>query len=324
MSSNESEPKKGGGYFANRLKEKGGGQQESPEPTVQADTEIPKHGQIFEESSKSIASMAGDMNETAKLVSSMKEGLQRVSKAVNLIDIGNPLCDPFGSCSYNGVDFTAKSNSSDDPVLDKSDMQIDGSEKSIEHTNENADKEAEDEVSEYTTEISNLKFDSDSIKDELQEFKDNIKQKETELVEFRTKLNNARLYGKEFAGADFSDRELNDETGQSNSHQTQSTEFDIITSNQSMDINSIQDDQDQNKLVEIRQEIRGEEKKLFELRWKTKKAESEYEDKRAAKEEIEDVRDEVNELEEKRDHLRAEIKKLETQNKEPRQELREL
>src|SRR5512147_2176020 len=118
--SSTNEPRKGAGYFASRLKEKGVEQQEDPkESTVQADAEIPKYGQIFEESSKSIASMAGDMNETAKLVSSMKEGLERVSKAVNLIDIGNPLCDPFGSCSYNGVDFETKSTNSESLTLDE-------------------------------------------------------------------------------------------------------------------------------------------------------------------------------------------------------------
>ena len=319
-------PKKGAGYFANRLKEKGLEPQEIPkESTIQADAEPPKpkYGQIFEESTKSIATMTGDMNETARLVSSMKEGLERVSKAASLIDVGNPLCDPFGSCTYTGMDFTPKSSSNSEQsiTLDELSASMLESEKNYEQADKNED--GEDSVSEYAT-VSNLKFDANSINEELQEFKDNIKQKETDLVEFRTKLNQARLYAKEFANADFSTRESNNEIIQISNQPLQNTEFDVITSNQSMNVDSLQDDQDLSKLSKIRQEVKNEEKKLFEIRWKTKKAESEYEDKRAAKEELEDIRDEISKLEEKRNNLRNEVKKFENQNREPKQELREL
>ena len=331
-SSGPNEPKKGSGYFASRLKEKGVEQQKTPkEPTIQVDVETPKYGQIFEESSKSIASMAGDMNETAKLVSSMKEGLERVSKAVNLIDVGNPLCDPFGSCSYNGVDFAAKSTNSEGPTLDELDASADGSEESIELADGNEGKENEGEVSEYTTGISDLKFDADSIKDELQEFKDNMRQKETELVEFRTKLNNARLYAKEFANTDFSDIEPHNVTNQFNNQQMQNTEFDTIISDQSVNIDSIQDEQGSSRLAEIQQEIKENERRLFEARWKTKKAESEYEEKRAAKEELEDVRLSVSVLKAEKEmlatsleELRSKIKKSEAEYEEKRAAKEEL
>ncbi len=318
-----SEPKKGAGYFASRLKEKGIDQQDAPkESTTQADENPsnPKYGQIFEESSKSIAAMAGDMNETAKLVSSMKEGLERVKKVANLADVGNPLCDPFGSCSYNGVDFAPRpsTNSEQSLTLDELSASILESKNNDELTND--DKEIGNDVSEYTTDtLSNLRFDADSIKDELQEFKDNIKQKEAELVEFRTKLNQARLHAKEFANVDFSSNDSSNVIIQDINQQAPNTEFDVITSNQVMNIDSIQnDDQDLSKLSKIQQEIKEEEKKLFEIRWKTKKAESEYEDKRAANESLVEVREVLTYLKPERDslkmelnHLRNKIEKLE-------------
>lgn len=300
LSNGPNEPRKGAGYFANRLKEKGIEVQEAPKDDVEPDeSSKPKYGQIFEESTKSIAAMTDDMSETAKLVSSMKEGLERVSKAVNLIDVGNPLCDPFGSCSYSGVDFVPKPTP-ESLTLDELSASMHESGNDV-HNEEQADAS-----SEYTTDaLSDLRFDANSIKDELQEFRDDIKQKETEINEFRTKLNQARLHAKEFASTDFGG--LGNEVTQISDHSAHNTEFDAIDSDQFMNIDSIQNDQGSDRLSIIRQEIKAEEKRLLEIRWKTKKAEAEYEDKKAAKEELAEVGEVLEYLKPERDSLKAEL-----------------
>ncbi len=178
-STGDNQPKKGSGYFAGRLNEKGTTEEIKPATaetekveTVSSDQTqaAPKAGQIFEESTKSIASMTDDVSETAKLVSSMKEGLVRVNKIKNLLT-SNPLCDDSGNCSYQGADVTA-------------------SEK--EELAQNEEKIVE-MINKYSqSNLSDLQSDASSIREELQQFKNSIKQKESEISQFREKLNEVR------------------------------------------------------------------------------------------------------------------------------------
>src|SRR5574339_40455 len=178
-STGDNQPKKGSGYFASRLKEKGSTEETNPAPaepekveTVSSDQTqtAPKAGQIFEESTKSIASMTDDVSETAKLVSSMKEGLERVNKIKNLL-ISNPLCNDSGICSYQGVDIASPEK---------------------EESTQNEEKIAE-MINKYAqSNISDLQSDASSIREELQQFKNTIKQKESEISQFREKLNEVR------------------------------------------------------------------------------------------------------------------------------------
>src|SRR5574338_87279 len=181
-STGEAPQKKGAGYFASRLKEKGppeGAENTAPDDQAKSDVVAAeqedlatKAGQIFEESTKSIASMAGDVSETAKLVSSMKEGLERVTRMKDLLSF-NPLCDDSRSCTFDGVKFDTDSGQSPSST-------------------ENEEKVAELITKYANSNLSDLKSDADLIREELQQFKNTIKQKESELTQFRENLNETR------------------------------------------------------------------------------------------------------------------------------------
>ncbi|MEM2159698.1 MAG: hypothetical protein QXN55_01940 [Candidatus Nitrosotenuis sp.] len=305
-SAGNSPPKKGAGYFANRLKEKGVTEEPkqsenqatlqgqnpdtvSPDPAQTA----PKVGQIFEESTKSIASMADEASETAKLVSSMKEGLERVTKIKQLLT-ENPLCDDTGSCSYNGVNFTADSAINEEKIANI--------------------------ITKYAqSNISDLQSDANSIREELQQFRNTIKEKESQIAQFREKLSEI----KQHTNLNSTDGTLSIQPD--GSVESILTEFDAATTDQDLiNFNSIQG-QDYTKLTEIQQhELREGEKKLLELRWKIKKAEMDYEQKIFQKDQLEDLSSQIKRLESKKDALHLEVKNLENQNKEPKQELKEL
>ncbi|CDI04920.1 hypothetical protein [Candidatus Nitrosotenuis uzonensis] len=303
-----SEPKKGSGYFAKRLKEKGLTDDapktgnKADEPDVQSTV---KAGQIFEESTKSIATMADDVSETAKLVSSMKEGLERVTKIADLFT-NNPLCDSSGTCSYNGIGFSSKPDSEKD---------------SAQQAISNYDDALSSVPTVKSAEIANLKTDANTIRDELQEFRDVINRKEAELLEFREKLNQARSQAHRFSIDESTRNELANYTVQELQENTDKvSEFDALTSNMD-DFNSIQDT---TNLATKQEEIKESEKKLLELRWNIKKSESEYEKRKALLSELDDVSSQVEKMESTRNALRDEIKKLEEMHNEPKLILREL
>lgn len=311
QSDGASEPKKGSGYFAKRLKEKGlaaepekpqGGESKEPDAAVQ------KAGQIFEESTKSIATMADDVSETAKLVSSMKEGLERVTKIADLFS-NNPLCDSSGSCSFEGVSFTqdndAEGKVGEDgwPVIETQEMPEELSEAS-----EAASRQ-----------VSDLQIDADVIKEGLAEFQNAISRKESELLEFREKLKQARQQTVELVPQMISGT-LANTVGELQAPDNIS-EFDTATSSQNASFETAIGVPDG---IDMQQQISEDEKKLVELRWKIKKAEVEYEKRRAAAEETEDLTGQVEKLESRRDQLQSEIKSLEAQHKEPMNILREL
>lgn len=312
-SAGDAQPKKGAGYFAGRLKEKGvtedAASQTPTDPTktdlVSVDQVDPaaKAGQIFEESTKSIASMAGDVSETARLVSSMKEGLERVTKIKDLFEF-NPLCDDSGSCTFDGVKFDSNT------------------EQSPPETIESEEKVAEIITKYANSNLSDLKSDADLIREELQQFKNTIKQKESELTQFREKLGEAKQQVMPNLGSavEFDTTQLQTD----DLVQTSPTEFDMATDQDMISFNSIQSG-DFAKLSEIQQqELKDGEKKLLELRWKIKKAEIDYEQRKTQTEQVQDLTSKINELESKKESLRLEVKRLENQNKEPKQELREL
>ena len=305
-STGDNQPKKGAGYFASRVKEKGADteekkpaetsapQQENPDKISPDIVQVgPKVGQIFEESTKSIAEMADDVSETAKMVSSMKEGLERVTKIKQLLT-SNPLCDDSGSCSYGGMDFAPA------------------------QSQENEEKIANMITKYAQSNLSDLQSDANSIREELQQFKNTMRQKESQITQFRDKLNEVRQQT--------IPNSTNESTIQVNApSEPVMSEFDAATSDQDLvSFNSIPA-QDFGNLVEIQQrELKDGEKKLLELRWKIKKAELEYEQKTLQKDQIEDLADEIEKLESKKQALQLEVKSLENQNKEPKQELKEL
>ncbi|WP_268541833.1 hypothetical protein [Candidatus Nitrosotenuis cloacae] len=303
----QSEPKKGSGYFAKRLKENGAVEpakaEEKVEPKQEAAVEDAKAGQIFEESTKSIATMTDDVSETAKLVSSMRDGLERVNKIAGLFS-NNPLCDSSGSCSYDGEEFSPDQNNDESSSIQDGEMTAwqTGDEQKIVDMIGNLSPE----------EMSNLKLDADTIRAELKQFRDQVSKKESEVLEFREKLNQAKMQAQEFVTRDFTDVP------------TGISEFDSIASSKIANFESIPDNSEFEKLSGIRQEIKNEEKKLLEVRWKLKKAEADYEGKKAAADEMGDLTAQVENLESKRDSLQAEIRKLEDQHKEPKLILKEL
>ena len=306
-SSGDSQPKKGAGYFANRLKEKTGEESKeeakaTPEASAPAPQEIqdkvspdatataPKVGQIFEETTKSIAAMTDDMSETAKMVSSMKEGLERVAKIKDLLT-SNPLCDDSGSCTFDGVNFAPQSQENEEKIANM--------------------------ITKYAqSNITDLQSDADSIREELQQFKNTIKQKESQIAQFREKLNEVRQQANSSGDSTLQLSTLSEPA---------MSEFDAATSDQDLvSFNSIQT-QDLGGLVQIQQqELKDGEKKLLELRWKIKKAELEYEQKTLQTSQIEDLTTQVKSLESKKQALQLEVKNLENQNKEPKLELKEL
>ncbi len=304
MKTADSEPRKGAGYFAKRLKEKG---VHVDKPKKKEDTqkpEQPKAGQIFEESTKSIAAMAGDMSETAKMVSSMREGIQRVNKIANILNSDNPLCDTQG-CSYDGVKFSVEQNPDSESQTETNQITLSTQD----------EERIANIISEYAKKnISAMRSDADLIRRELQEFRNNLKQKESELTDFKNVLNHARTQTNELT--------YNSEhTVQQNSDDLQQfSEFDIATSSP----DSINELQEFDKFATIQRQIKEGEKKLLELRWKMKKIEMEYQQKAIQKEEFGNMTAEIQKLELKRDQLKAEIRDLENQNKEPRQELKDL
>jgi predicted nucleic acid-binding Zn-ribbon protein len=326
-----SEQKNGAGYFARRLKESG--KIEEPSKTEQAmvgqaETEsesvlAPQAGQIFEESTKSIASMTGDMSETARLASAMKDGLERVTKIANMLSSDNPLCDESG-CSYDGVGFSDQTSNQNLTKLES---------KTVNDSSDDTPLSAENEekiaslINEYAKKnLSEMKSDADSIRQELQEFKNNIKQKEVKLAEFREHVNQTRMQTNESTQCDaesVSPLHITDQVTNENTHQL--SEFDVVTSvDQSANIDSIQETQEFDKFATIQRQIKEGEKKLLELRWKIKKAEVDYGHISTQKDESENLTSEIQQLESKRNHLKVEIRNLENQNREPKQELKEL
>jgi len=304
----QSEPKKGSGYFAKRLKENGAtepAKEEKAEPKEEQVADEAKAGQIFEESTKSIATMTDDASETAKLVSSMRDGLERVNKIAGLFS-NNPLCDSSGSCSYDGEEFSPDQNSVEAVSVPDSEMTTwqTGDEQKIMDMIGNLSPE----------EISSLKLDAGMISTELEQIRDQVSKKESEVLEFREKLNQARMQAQEFVTRGIA----------TTPHADGVSEFDAVTSSPPADFESIPDNGEFEKLSATRQEIKDEERKLLELRWKIKKAEADYEGKKAAAEEMGDLTSQVEKLEAKRDGLQIEIRKLEEQHKEPKLILREL
>ncbi|HWP78247.1 MAG TPA: hypothetical protein VNL34_01180 [Candidatus Nitrosotenuis sp.] len=303
MKTGDSEPRKSAGYFAKRLKESGVSVSESEKKEDIQEPQQQQAGQIFEESTKSIAAMAGDMSETAKIASSMREGIQRVNKIANILNSDNPLCDNQG-CSYDGVEFSADQNPDADQQTETNQIRLSAQE---------AEKIA-NMISEYAKKnISDMKSDTDLIRRELQEFRDKLKQKESELTDFRSAINHARTQTGELTYD-------TEQTVQNSDGLQQFSEFDVATSSS----DSINELQEFDKFATIQRQIKEGEKKLLELRWKMKKIEMEYQQKAAQKEELDNITDDIQRLESKRDQLKAEIRDLENQNKEPRQELKDL
>lgn len=304
----QTEPKKGSGYFAKRLKENGVTEpatEEKAEPKEEQVVDEAKAGQIFEESTKSIATMTDDASETAKLVSSMRDGLERVNKIAGLFS-NNPLCDSSGSCSYDGEEFSPDQNNVEPVSIPDGEMttwQAGDEQKIIDMIGSLSPEE-----------ISSLKLDADMIRTELKQFRDQVSKKESEVLEFREKLNQAKTQAQEFVTHNLA----------MTPHSNGTSEFDAVTSNQPADFESIPDNSEFEKLSATRREIKDGEKKLLELRWKIKKAEADYEGKKAAAEEMGDLASQIEKLEAKRDSLQIEIRKLEDQHKEPKLILREL
>lgn len=304
------ESKKGSGYFAKRLKEKGVTEEavktesKADEPESQGTV---KAGQIFEESTKSIATMADDVSETAKLVSSMKEGLERVTKIADLFT-NNPLCDSTGACSFDGIGFSPNSESKTGRESGSQNLQ-------------NYSNIVMNDPNTASDDLANLKADATVIRDELQEFRDTINRKESELLEFREKLNQARAQALKFSGEDFSEYDISNESTQNLKEESDHiSEFETLASN-SDNFDSIQNI---GNLTRMQQEVKEAEKKLLELRWRIKKSESEYEKRKALVEELEDVTAQVEKLESTRNGLQTEIKKLEEMHVEPKLILKEL
>jgi len=317
-----SEPKKGAGYFARRLKENGKIEESSSkeEPTkaeqVQSEKtqESTQAGQIFEESTKSIASMTDDMSETAKLASAMKAGLERVTKIANMLTSDNPLCDESG-CSYDGVAFSDQTQNQNPAKLEP--KATDDSYNTLQLSAENEEKIA-NIINEYAKRnLSEIKSDADSIRQELQEFKNNIKQKESELTEFREQVSQARTQVGESSNFDTENTLLSQMTNQiPNEGVQQPSEFDTATSvAQSANIDSIQETQEFDRFATIQRQIKEGEKKLLELRWKIKKAEVEHGQVNVQKDEFDNLTAEIRQLESKKNQLKVEIRSLENQNK---------
>lgn len=284
------------------------------EESEQKDESGLQPGKIFEESTKSISDMANDVSETARIVSSMKEGLVRVNKIADVI-----YGDPLGK---------AIEDKATDPSCCQPDQQFDM------EPNENRaimNNKIDDLVTKYTKNgLEDLKLDTETIRRELQQFQNNIRQKESELIEFREKLSQVRQQAKKGVnqnpGEIISSNGLLEKVPQNPQSDLESlTEFDAITSSDQdlSDFNAMQQESRFDNL-DNQQEIHEGEKKLLELRWKIKKEEAEYEKRRAEKEEFEDLTSQIQTLESKRDQLKNEVKKLENQNKEPKQELKEL
>jgi hypothetical protein len=73
-----------------------GTEYKSEEPQNNQDQTKSQPGQIFEESTQSISSMTKDMQEAAKIVSSMKTELEeKRSRIADLLASGDPLSNPF-------------------------------------------------------------------------------------------------------------------------------------------------------------------------------------------------------------------------------------
>ncbi|RJQ26313.1 hypothetical protein C4565_07065 [Candidatus Parcubacteria bacterium] len=318
MDNNGSAESKNEGGYKKRLKdasEARSAELTKTEQAPQADSEL-QPGKIFEESTKSISEMTSEMRETAELVSSMREGLQRVNKIADVI-YDNPLYNTQEDHRYSEIERLAAQNS-------------ESSQKSLADA-KTTDKQSIDNykvgdlVTDHTKDgLSDLKSDTESIRHELMQFQNNIKQKESELIEFREKLNSARQQVRGFSDQDLADNvssSLLTQISKSAPESQDLTEFDAATSlNDSTDFGSIQEDE----LLNSQHEVKEGEKTLLELRWKIKKAEAEYEKRKAEKEEFGDLTAQIQALEAKRDSLKVEVKKLENQNKEPKQELKEL
>jgi chromosome segregation ATPase len=280
----------------------------------------PQPGKIFEESTKSISAMANEMSETARIVSSMKEGLVRVNKIADAI-YNNPLDKTLANLSHKRNNFPNILPRSHEATRLFEDVKTVHSETEGDKVDEIIAQHAKDG-------LSDLKLDAESIRQDLRQFQSNIKQKESELIEFREKLHQARLQAKNEVGnpsCSVSSNGLLNDIPQGTDELQTSTEFETITTENrdATDFDSIQGKQSDNR-SDIELEIKEGEKRLLELRWKIKKAETEYEKRKAENEEFADLSAQVQELESKRDLLEIEIKKLENQNKEPKQELREL
>ncbi|MEM3064070.1 MAG: hypothetical protein QW177_01705 [Candidatus Nitrosotenuis sp.] len=303
----DSDQKKGAGYFAKRLKESGVKPAEKVDAVPADKQPVSAAGQIFEESTKSIASMAGDMSETAKMASSMREGIQRVRKLANILNSENPLCDENG-CSYDGVSFS--NETTQEPAVEtKAGGTVTLSLKD--------EEKIASLIADYAKKnLSDIKADTDQIRNELQEFRDNLKRKEADLVQFREQVNHARTV-----------TSISDNTDQDSKNQgdlQQFSEFDVATSAGSVGLSSVDETHEFDKFATIQRQIKEGEKTLLELRWKIKKAELEYQQKDLRKEKIDDLEAKIRELEAKRDQLQIEVKNLESQNRAPKEELREL
>lgn len=311
MGNNPAEPKNESDY-KKRLKDAAEGSK--TEQPSQADSEL-QPGKIYEESTKSISEMTNEMRETAELVSSMREGLQRVNKIADII-YDNPLYNTQEDHSHSENEFLAASNSESGKKLPS---EVETFDKQLTNNDKIGDL-----VAEHTKEnLSDLKLDTDSIRQELMQFQNNIKQKESELIEFREKLNSARQQVKGFSEQALTDNVSSNLLAQMSNAPQESdlTEFDVATSLNDSDFGSMQQEPDE---LNSQQEIREGEKALLALRWKIKKAEAEYEKRKAEKEDLGDLTAQIKALEAKRDGLKLEVKKLANQNKEPKQELKEL
>jgi len=307
----ESEPRKGSGYFAKRLKEKGISA-ESEKKDAEEGVKEPesKAGQIFEESTKSIATMADDVSETAKLVSSMKEGLERVTKIAGMFS-DNPLCDSTGSCNFGGVNFSQdqgqdKMSSVEElpheapewPVLDMGNEMSEYSDSNFERT---SDIQHDANAMTGTEDLSGVTGVEDL---ELLEFREKLRR-----VGHRTGLASQMLAD---AGSDYTVGDLGG---------VQNTEFDTITSSGNANFESVLGSFDKN---ETEAQIKEGEKRLVELRWKIKKADMEYEKRRAMAEELDDLTAQVEKLESKKSQLEGEIRELEEKHSEPKAALKEI
>jgi chromosome segregation ATPase len=287
-------------------------------------TEFESHpGKIFEESTKSISAMADSMSETARLVSSMKEGLERVNKIADVM-YNNPLTDTFDN--HDEAKFSPTSDQNYNEINQKTSVATEAEDTQLVEYDK-----IDDPVIEHAKDnLVDLKSDTESIRQELLQFQDNIKQKESELIEFREKLNQARQHAKEFRNQNITDNinvngleQINEDVSDGSQRQT---EFDAATlsDHDSTDFNSVHDESQISNLTNIQQQIREGEKKLFELRWKIKKIEAEYEKRKVENDELGDLATQIQALEAKRDLLKTEIKELENQNKESKHELKEL
>lgn len=312
-----SEPRKGTGYFAKRLKEKGI-TAESARTEVEAkseESEVTKAGQIFEESTKSIATMTDDVSETAKLVSSMKEGLERVTKIADMFS-NNPLCDSAGSCSFDGIGFSPDSYGGT--------LAGGGSKFDELHLPSRAyESGVDDAVSASNGEITELAAEVDDIRSNLQQVRQAVSSKGSDLLEFREKLNQARAHirgmgSQEFPGiAESADTDV--QTSQKETRDV--SEFDSITSSDyRAGLESAMGGRSESPEIQEREQ----EGKLFNLRWKIKKAEAEYEKKKALADSLEDLTGQVEEMESKRDQMQSQIARIEEEQKQAKSTLKEI